>query len=64
MISIMLNTPFSPANITKLVFAPASNMIASLNLLHDGLALFALSIVEVVLEEPDLLLITVPSMNG
>ena len=46
-----------PAQVTELMFALAGHMVASLNFLYDDLAVGALTVAQVVLEEFNLLLL-------
>lgn len=53
--TLMILIPFLSTHITELISAPASHMITTLVLLNYEFALFALSVMEVLLEKFQLL---------
>ena len=63
-IAVVGRGPGSPADITKLVLAPTSDMVTPLVLLNHHLALGTLPVVQILLEKIDLLLLTVPLVNS
>ncbi len=50
-IIVVFRLPILPADITELIPTAAGHMVAALVLLNDKLALFALTIVQLLLEE-------------
>ena len=60
--SVMRKGPFVPTNITKLKSTAASDMVASLILLYNKLAFFALPIAQIFLKKFDFLIITLSLM--
>ena len=62
MVAVMEVAPRFTADVAELMPAPTFYVVAALVLLYHHLTLKALSIVQVVLEEHDLLLVTVPNV--
>lgn len=64
MVTVVLWVPVIPANITKLVSAPASHMIAALVLLNHKFTLFALTVVQIALKELNFLSLALPLVHS
>ncbi len=51
MLVVMLGRPILPTDVAELIVAAAGHMVAALVLLNHSFALFALTIVQLLLEE-------------